>query len=238
MDTVNLFTNPSWLITTTAFPIALVMILGFIASGTFGNTVSAYDYYGVAMFTYGIFNAATFSANSFMEERIKKANMRIVYSPIRPFYIHFSKVVATTIFCSAMYVLVAAFLTVVLNVNYGGSSAWLLLGVMLLSLFAFSALGVAVCCLLKSESSANSFVSVLITIFCVSGGAFFPVEGLGPQVTALSWVSPAKWIISCSFQIIYDDNFSLLLPTIVVLTVITLVSILISVKTFKGEDYI
>jgi ABC-2 type transport system permease protein len=79
---------------------------------------------------------------------------------------------------------------------------------------------------------------VLITVFCVIGGAFFPVEGLGPQLAALSWISPAKWIISCSFQIIYDGNYSLLLPTLIVLTVMTLASIAVSAKAFKGEDYI
>lgn len=238
MGLTNLFTNPMWIFYSIGFPLALVLVMGFLTSGSYGNTVTSYDYYGVALMIYGIFNAATFSANSFMEERIKNANMRIVYSPVRPFFIHFSKVLATTIFCTVTYTLVGALLYFIAGVNYGGVNLWMIYLIMLLAIFFFSALGVAVCCILRSESSTNQILSLLLTLFSILGGLFFPLDGLGKTVAAISWVSPAKWILSACMQIIYDNNFRMFLPAIGILVLLSALCVALSAKIFRGEDYI
>lgn len=144
MDIINLFLNPIWVFYSIGFPVIAALILGFLTSGSYGNAVSSYDYYGVAILFFAISNAATFSANSFMEERIKSPNLRIIYFPVRPFYIHFSKVVATFIFCALSSTIAAIILHVTLHVNYGGYLAWAPFAVMLISVFFFSALGVLV----------------------------------------------------------------------------------------------
>lgn len=238
MDLINLFTNPMWIFYSIGFPLMLIFIMGFLTSGSYGSTVTSYDYYGVALMIYGIFNAATFSANSFMEERIKNANMRIVYSPVKPFYIHFSKVLATFIFCTVTYGLVGIIVHFVAGVNYGGPSFWAFILLMLPAIFFFSALGVMVCCILKSESSANQFLSLILILFSILGGLFFPLDGLGKTVTAIGWISPAKWLFTASMQIIYDQDYSMFLPACGILILLSAVAVSLSVKFFKGEDYI
>lgn len=238
MDLINLFTNPMWIFYSVGYSLALVLIMGFLSSGGYGSTITSYDYYGVALMIYGIFNAATFSANSFMEERIKRANMRIVYSPVKPFSIYFSKVLATFIFCAVTYTLVGAVLHFFAGVNYGGANLWMVYLIMLLSLFFFSALGVMVCCILHSESSTNQLLSLLLTLFAILGGLFFPLDGLGKAVASVSWISPAKWIFTACMQIIYDHNTRMLLPSLGVLAFLSAAAIAISAKFFKGEDYI
>ncbi len=112
MDTVNLFLNPIWIFYSIGFPVIAALILGFLTSGSYGNTVSSYDYYGVAILFFAISNTAMLSANSFMEERIKSPNLRILYSLVRPFCIHFSKVAATFIFSSVSCTIAAAILRI------------------------------------------------------------------------------------------------------------------------------
>ena len=238
MDLINLFTNLMWVFYAIGFLIVLVLILGFLTSGGFGDVVTSYDYYGVALMIYGVFNAATFSANSFMEERIKSPNIRIVYSPVCHWYIHFSKVLATTVFCMITYAIVGLFLHFVVGVNYGGTDCWSLIVIMFLSIFFFSALGVLVCCLLKSESAANDVVSLLLTFSAVLGGIFFPVDGLDKAISAASWISPAKWILAACLRIIYDKDFSMFLPVCGTLVLLSAASVLLCGRIFRGEEYI
>ena len=82
MDLINLFTNPMWLFYNIGFALILVLTLGFLSGGGYGGDITAYDYYAVALMIYAIANTATISANSFMEERIKNGNMRVIYSPV------------------------------------------------------------------------------------------------------------------------------------------------------------
>lgn len=238
MDLINLFTNPVWLAYAICFPLVLVLIMGFLTSGSYGGTVTSYDYYGIAMMLYLIFNAATFSANGFMEERVKSPNMRIVYSPVRPFYIHFSKVLATFIFCTTTYTLVGVLLHFIAGINYGGMYFWMIYLLMLLSIFFFSALGVMVCCILRRENSTNQLLSIILTLLAVLGGLFFPLESYGKTIIAISWISPAKWIFTACMKIIYDRDFTMFLPVCGILVLLTAVGIGLSAKLFKGEDYI
>lgn len=238
MDTVNLFLNPIWIFYSIGFPVIAALILGFLTSGSYGNTVSSYDYYGVAILFFAISNTAMLSANSFMEERIKSPNLRILYSPVRPFCIHFSKVAATFIFSSVSCTIAAAILRITLNVNYGGYLVWAPFVIMLFSTFFFSALGVLVCCFFKSESIANQVVSPIIGIFCLLGGVFFPVDGFGRAVFTISWFSPVKWMLTACVEIIYDRNFALFLPALGMLAGLSIVAVFLSARLFKGEEYL
>jgi len=238
MDLMNLFTNPMWIFYAFGFPIVLILILGFLMSGSYGKDVTSYDYYGVALLIFGFFNAATFAANSFMEERIKSPNMRIVYSPVRPIFIPLSKILATSVFCTVAYVFVALFLHLSVGVTYGGSDVWAVFMIMLLSIFFFSALGVLVCCLLKSEGTTNQILGLLFALFSALGGVFFPVDGLGKVLSAASWISPAKWILTSFLRIIYDKDFSMLLPVCGGFVLLSAVSVFLCGRLFRGEEYI
>lgn len=238
MDLINLFTNPMWLFYSIGFPLALVLVMGFLTSGSYGSSVTSYDYYGVALMVYCIFNAATFSANSFMEERIKRANMRIVYAPVRPFFIHFSKVLATAIFCMVTYTLVGVLLHFLAGVNYGGANVWMVYLLMLAAVFFFSVFGVTMCCIFRSESITNQILSLFLTLFSILGGLFFPLDGLGKMVSDLSWISPAKWIFSACMQIIYDRDYKMFLPALGILILLSALGVAVSTRLFRGEDYL
>jgi len=238
MDLVNLFTNPMWIFYTTAFPFILALIFGFLAKDSYSDTITSYDFYGITTMIYSALNAATLAANSFMEKDIKGPNMRLIYAPVPSFIIHFSKVIATVIFTTVCYTAVTILLHLAANVNYGGSNAiylWLLM--VLVELFSAS-FSVMLCCVLKTEEAVNQVISFFITIMALLGGIFFPMDGLGKTVAAASNLSPLKWAATTAFQIIYDHNFSLLLPSCFILTVLSIICVLLSTKLFRTEDFI
>jgi ABC-2 type transport system permease protein len=239
MDLGNLFTNPMWIGISIGLPLALVLILGFLASGSYGDIVSSYDYYGVALLIFAILlNSTTIAANSFMEERIKDANMRIVFSPVPTYLIPLSKVVSSFLFCSVCALVTAILLSVLVGVNYGGAHFFGPLTILTLSILLFTALGVLVCCILKDESAANNLLSLVVTIFAFLGGMFFPLAGLGRAMTIASWLSPAKWIFSACMRMIYDGDFSLLVPASIILIALSALVLLLIRLTFSGEDYL
>lgn len=238
MDFLNLLTNPIWIAFGTLYYLAIALVLGFLTSNSYGNRITSYDYYAIAVILFATFNAATFSANSFMEEKIKSPNMRILYSPISPFFIPLSKVIATTLFCMLTIIVDMLILHLITGAYYGGIYIIPFMIIIFISTVFFSILGVWLCCMLKSESSANQILSTLIVLLSLLGGIFFPVDGWGKTISILTWISPIKWILNACMQIIFNHNMRLFIPTICIFIIISGVLLWSSARKFKGEDYL
>ena len=223
----------------TLFPVALILILGFLCQGNYGEGgVSSYDYYGVTMLLFTVLNVSVSAANSFMEKSIKSSNLRIVFSPARTSFIYISKIVATFLFTSLCYIAVIVFCSLVLGVNFGGAGiGYVILLILLLDLMS-SALGVLFCCLFKSEEGASQVLSMMNNIFGVLGGLFFQIDGFGKAASIVSCISPAKWVLEAIMKVIYDSDLSLVMPIAVVFLVLTAVFVFGCRMTFRTEDYI
>lgn len=238
-DLVNIVLNPVLLISNTIFPIVLVVLLSYLTSSNYGSGgVTAYDYYGVTILIYAILNVSMTASNSFMEKSLKTSNLRIMYAPIRLSYIYLAKIAATFIFTSVCFMGYVALFSLVFRVNFGGVN---LLYVILIILFfnLLSAItGVFFCCIFKSEEITNKIISVVINIFAILGGLFFRLDGLGPAVERISYISPAKWAAEAMFRIIYDNDFSLFGPGILMLLLTSAVLLIGCKFTFKVEDYV
>ena len=237
-DFLNLAFNLMWIFNGMVFPFMLVLILGFLTSGNYGRSITAYDYYGVSMMIYIIFNTSTTAANSFMEERVKRGNMRIIYSPVPKEFIYISKIAATFVFSFICHLLVMLLLHLILKVNFGGQSVGFIILILLLFEIFASILGVLFCCIFKSENTANQILSIVINISGILGGLFFRIDGLGEGVEKISYISPVKWIVTDIFKIIYDKDFSYYLPTVIILMVLSLSTLLLCGKFYRTEDYI
>lgn len=238
IDFLNLLTNPIWIAFGTLYYLAIALVLGLLTNNSYGETITAYDYYAVAVILFATFNAATFSANSFMEEKIKSPNMRILYSPVPPFFIPFSKVIATTLFCMLTIIVDMFILHLITGAYYGGVYIIPFMIIIFISTIFFSILGIWLCCMLKNESSANQILSTLIVLLSLLGGVFFPVDGWGKSISILTWISPVKWILNACIQIIFDHDLSLFFPTICIFFILSGLLLWSSAKKFKGEDYL
>lgn len=238
-DFMNILRNPMLVIFNTIFPLALIGVMGFVTNGGFGaGNVSSYDYYGVTMMILtGIFIAFT-ATNTFMEENVKKGNTRIIYAPVPKIEIYMSKLIATYILGTISYSLIILIEQYIFHINFGGKNIlYIILLINLFSLFG-CAFGMMFCCIFKSEQAANSVMQIAILFFIFFGDVFFPAVSLGKIVEKISCVSPVKWVTECAFQIIYDNNFKLYIPSITFILLASAVCIAVCQIIFKPEEYV
>ncbi len=235
-DFLNLLKNPMWVFYATAFPILMTVILGYLTEKSYGSEITSFDYYGITMMLYAVLNGGMTSANAFLEERIKKPNMRIIYAPGSPQNIYRSKVVASFGFALLFHLADILVLYTIFHVTVA-SPLYLLVLLVLTELFA-ATLGITMCCIFKSEAMTNQIQSIVINLFAILGGVLFSLDGYGAAARKISMLSPVKWVVKAVFQIIYDRNLHLFLPSVLVLTGSILGMLLICRITFRKEDCI
>lgn len=238
-DIINIFKNPILLISNSVFTFLLILILGFLNHDIYGNLgIDSYDYYGVTIILFAILNVAMTASNSFMEKSLKSSNMRVIYSPVPKSFIYLSKIIATFLFTGLCILFNMVVAGLFLGVNFGGVNVGYILVLFLLFDLLTTVIGVAFCCILKSEESTNQILSLVMNIFAFLGGLFFQLDGFGDFVKNLSYISPVKWITDSAFRVIYDKDFSLYIPTLVVILGMILFFLMICKLSFKSEDYV
>ncbi|CCC86191.1 putative pleiotropic drug resistance protein 7 (plasmid) [Paenibacillus polymyxa M1] len=238
-DFINLATNVSLILSNTIFPLLLIFVLGYLGGGLYGGSdVTAYDYYGVTILIYSALNVSMTAANSFMDQNVKRSNLRILYAPIPKSFIYLSKTVATFLFTGLCSIALVALLQLVFNIRLGGTSAVYTAVVLLCFDLFSSALGVLFCCLFKGEELTNKILSIINSVLAILGGLFFQLDGLGRTAEVLSFFSPVKWVVETVLRIVYDGDFSLFLPTLLSFVIASLLLLWGCKRTFKTEDYI
>lgn len=238
-DLMNILRNPMLLTMNTIFPLLLTGIMGLVTTGSFGaGDVSSFDYDGVTMIIFTSLLIAMTASNTFMEEKVKKGNARIVFAPVSKTEIYLSKLMSTYMMGTVSYNVIMLACQFILHINLGGSNLpYIMLLINLFVLFG-SSLGTMFCCIFKSEEGANAIIPLVVMLFVFFGGLFFPVASLGKVVETLSVLSPVRWVTECAFQIIYDNDFGLFLPVIALVLLGSALCILICHITFKPEEYV
>ncbi|HEX3078226.1 MAG TPA: ABC transporter permease [Lachnospiraceae bacterium] len=235
-DFINLLKNPMWIFYATLFPILLVVIMGFLGRESYGENFSSYDYYGIALMLYAILSSGLISANAFMEVRIKKPNMRIIYAPGNVKWIYLSKILASFLFGAFFHLLDMILLCSIYKIHISAiPQIVILFG--LTELFSVT-LGILLCCIFKTEEMANQLLSIVINLMAIFGGLMFSLDGYGKVIRHISSLSPAKWLLKATFQMIYDGNFTMFLPIVLLLSGLILIMLLFCGLTFKKEDCI
>lgn len=169
-DFRNIILNPVLLIYNTVFPLLLVSVLGYLSYGDyFGYGITSYDYYGITVLIYSALNVSVTASNSFLEESLKFGNLRIAYAPIDLSYIYLSKIAATFLFTSITAMGVMFLLKTSLGVNIGGDKFPYVVSILLVFNLFSSAMGVLLCCILKSEELTNTILSVINNAFAILG---------------------------------------------------------------------
>lgn len=238
-DFKNLATNPITFTFCFIYPPALVFLFGFLFSYLYGTEqVTSYDFYGVTMMFYMLLGTITITPNTFMEKRIKAANVRIAYAPIPRAEIYASKLLSSFLFMGIMFTIDMVVMQLVGFVNYGTQQFGTVL-LLMYAMLAFSiTLGGAVCVVLRSEELTNKILTIVATAFAVFSGVFFPIAGLGEWANLLSNCSPLKWVIDCAFQLIYDGKSDSFIPLTMGLLGCSAIFIVIIHYRYHPEDYI
>lgn len=238
MDFLNTLKNPVLVGYNTIFAVLLILIMGFLTSGSYAKASDAYNYYAVSFMIYGMLNGAMTSTNCFMERDVKKPNLRIIYSPVGKFPIYFSKITASFLFDYICHFAVVLILILIFHVNFGGQYLGYILLLMVPIEFASSALGVLFCCIFKAEEAASTLLSTAISILAFLGGTFFSFDGMGGALRFASKLSPVKWLNDAFFSIIFDSDLSMFVPIFAGSVLISVLMIICCSKFFKTEDYL
>lgn len=172
-DFMNILRNPVLVIANTAFPCVLILVMGFVTKSSFGaGGVSSYDYYGVNMMIFTAALIAMTTSNTFMEEKVKKANLRIVYAPVSTTSIYLSKLLSTFIFSVIMYSMNVLIAQTIFHLNFGGQYLTYFMLLLYVFLFFGCCLGTMFCSLFKNEEQANGIMQIPIA-FLFSLVAYF-----------------------------------------------------------------
>lgn len=238
VDFLNTASNLSLVFINTLFPLALIGILGFISRSSYGNAFTSYDYYGVTMLIFTVSYMGTITANTFMEKRIKKANVRLIYSPTHTSCIFLSKIFSSFIFGLITFTALMMVEQGVLNINLGGKNFIYVYIVVICFVFFMCCFGAFMCCVFKSEEAANKIQSPILMILPILGGLFFPLKSLGRTVNEISCISPWKWVNESIIKIIYDKDLSFFVPVVSAFIAGSIVLIILCRITFKEEAYI
>lgn len=238
-DFMNILRNPMLFTMNTIFPLILFGGFGVVTSKNFGGgNVSSYDYYGVTTMIFSAILISMTVTNTFMEETVKRGNIRLVYAPVSKTEIYLSKLIATYIFATISYTIVSLIEQYVFHSNFGGKNImYILVLINFLSLFGCS-LGTLVCCIFKSEERANAIMPIVLLLFVIFGGIFSPVGHYGVILQKIACISPVKWVTECAFRIIYDNDYSIWLSTIAILLFASIICIIICKIIFKPEEYV
>ncbi len=237
MDMINLFTNPFLVGYNTIFAALLILIMGFLTGGKYADIKDAYQYYTVTLLVYGMLNGAMTASNCFMERDIKRANLRIIYSPAGSFPIYFSKVLASFVFDYVLHLALLAILHLFLNIALGTRPIFFIL-LMAPIEFAAAALGTFFCCIFHSEEATSTLLSLIISVLCLLGGTFFSLDGMGGAFSFVSKLSPVKWLNDAFFALSCDNNTGLLWPVFVGAAVVSALFVAGCRLFFRTEDYI
>ena len=112
--------------------------------------------------------------------------------------------------------------------------------ILLLNVLGFcgSCFGIMFCCIFKQEEQANAIMQIPLFIALLLGGVLFQVHRLGDFVNNIAKFSPIKWVTDCSYQIIFDNNFQLLIPTCLKILGLSVIFIFICQLLFRPEEYL
>ncbi|EKQ56765.1 MULTISPECIES: ABC transporter permease [unclassified Clostridium] len=238
-DFRNLMATPVVVTVCTVYPWLLIGVFGFVFSSLYGGEgVTSYDYYGVTMMMYLIISSITITPNTFMEKKLRQGNIRIAYAPISKVSIYMSKIISSFLFMGISFSINMLIMNYFNIVNFGGRNFKYVLILFMTFLLFTVTIGGAVCVIIKTEELTNMILSNIGSIFALLSGMFFPVDSLGKVVSSIANLSPIKWILDLTFNVIYDNNFQNYSNIIFCLILLSVFSLIVMHVNYKAEDYI
>lgn len=238
-DFKNLITTPVVVMACVIYPWLLLGLFGFVFSSLYGGEgITSYDYYGVTMMIYIIIMSITITPNTFLEKKLRQGNIRIAYAPVSKISIYMSKILSSYLFMIITVSINMSLMNYFALVNFGGSNFVYILGLFWAFLLFTVTIGGALCVIIKEEELTNMILSDIGAVLALLSGMFFPVDSLGKVISKVSNLSPIKWILDSSFNVIYDNNFENYNAIILGLIFLSIMCLIVVHINYEPEDYI
>ena len=237
-DILTLLKNKPILIYLVLYPPLLILVTGFVFSGIFSDDVlTSYDYYGVTMMIYLSMATVIILPEMLFGSHVKYANYRIIYAPIARAKVYLSKLLVSIGFA---YIIMAAYMLLFNTiglVDFGGKNiGGLLLLDLVFVIFAIT-FGGAFCVIIRNEDLSTNLLNLLINVFAIASGLFFPMTIFGKKIAAIADMSPIAKMADSFFGIIYDHNFHELSSTIGILLLGSFIFLVIIHVMYRPEKF-
>lgn len=195
------------------------------------------DYYGISMLTLIILYSITSNGmTSMVREKDYGTLSRIIRLPISKFKI-FMGITLGNLLVTIMQVLTLMICSNKLfGVNYGQDIGTVLL-IIISQIVICIAIGISLGVLIKNHDLAKGLASIIIPILTFTGGGYYPIERIGSKVLEnISRYSPIKRINDSIFQVIYQKDYTSVIPTVVVTLSVALVILTITTIIFNRRE--
>lgn len=221
------------------FPLLMILLLGYLATNFFkgDSAITSNHYYTLVITPFYLLTSIITVAYVAKDESLRKTAYRFIIAPIDNAAIVISKILSCTIviwLCSLVILLVTR---IVLGVNFGVSTSIIMLMFFTETLMA-SAIGIYLGICIKSFGAIKGIINIPLSIFGLLGGSFFPVGSLGNNFEKITYISPFTWINRGLITAVYDNNYKLLIYSIIITLAIAMVFSILSVFTFKKEAFL
>jgi len=219
------------------FPFLIILLLGVLCRNQFKGEITSYQYYTLVSIPFCTAMAIVTAAYSGKDDAYAKTAQRVMVAPVSVKAIVLCKIISCTLiftFCS-MFVLMIAAMLWKLKIYRSITELFILYtGIA----FMVSAIGTYIGLGMKNFLAIKNVMTVPIGIFAVAAGTFFPIGTLSVRMQYLMNLSPLTWINRCVFLVLYDNSFYMIWLVAGVLIAIGATFTMISVKSFKKEEYI
>lgn len=175
----------------------------------------ALDYYAVTMLTLILMYASMTGFWSIKNEQSYKTGNRMLCSPITRMEILTGKTVGAILVTLIQGAIVILFSTYAMKAYWGTDIPTIFLIIISEAIFAIS-LGIGIAYLIHNDGAGNAILNIIIPILVFLGGGYFKLSMLSPTFLKVTAVSPLKWTNDAIFRVIYDHDYSYVIPAILI----------------------
>lgn len=172
----------------------------------------ALDYYAIAITTMVILYTALPAAQLIEIERTQKTDIRLMASPVTRTEIFTGKILGHLLL-QLLFILIIIFISKFMFNAYWGENIGLVILVLASQIVFALSLGLGASYLMKGNA-AIAVIMMIVQLESLIGGAYFPVDGLKGFMGLISSYSPLRSTNDAVFKIIYAEQLSSALPTI------------------------
>lgn len=218
------------------FPIAIIALLGYLTSTSYGRDFTSYEYYSIVMIPFCLLMGITSVAYAAVDEKRMKTSYRYLIAPISKSSLIISKFLSCVIVLTVCSIIVLLISRLMFHLPVNGNMVYLII-LLLCESIAISGLGLFFGLASKNFATIQNFLNLPIMIFGFLGGAFFPVSSLNPILSFIVNLSPLTWINRGIMYCLYVSDAAILLYTSTVLFIVGMLFTLLTINYFKKEAF-
>jgi ABC-2 type transport system permease protein len=197
---------------------------------------SSMDYYAVTMLTLIIMYGSNTGMYGIAGERSSKTRDRILSGPVKKYEFLAGKTLGG-IFVTALQVIVVIVVSKYgLKANWGEDIFTVFLTVLSLIVMSIS-LGVGLGFIFEKTNVASGILNFVIPVMAFLAGAYVNLDGIESNVfQTLTYISPVRWTNKAIFGVIYNSDYSKVIPAILINLTISAVFIVVCSVLFRREN--